>query len=369
MDQTTLFDRLAGQLHRLSILTRTDPTVAGRLLADLLGPAGARPLDRAPAWPSGIADDHTPVEFSLAFHAGTPPTLRILAEAPADVLTPAAHLAAGHAFVRAQADRLTLSLAAFDRVRHLFMPNDPRAAFTLWHSLVFARRPELKVYFNPEIRGTDRATELVQEGLGLLGLAASYPALVDRMRDRALAGVDRLAFFALDLHDGPHARVKLYLAHHDATADDMVHAAAAVKDVDPGELREFCRIAGDGVDVFAGLPLIGSYTFTAGATYPVGYSLYVPIRGYVTDDGEAYERVAAVLRRYRFDISYLDQALAAVTSRRLRDGVGLLAHVSLRLGPPRPGVTVYLSAEAYRVQPPGAAAMPTRIVEPSRSES
>jgi hypothetical protein len=32
--------------------------------------------------------------------------------------------------------------------------------------------------------------------------------------------------------------------------------------------------------------------------------------------------------------------------------------VSLRLGPPRPGVTVYLSAEAYHVTPPRSVWVP-----------
>ena len=56
--------------------------------------------------------------------------------------------------------------------------------------------------------------------------------------------------------------------------------------------------------------------------------------------------------RYGFGTAELfDRVLAAVTPRPLRAGAGLIAHVSLRLGPPRPGMTVYLSAEAYEVSP------------------
>ena len=59
-----------------------------------------------------------------------------------------------------------------------------------------------------------------------------------------------------------------------------------------------------------------------------------------------------LLSRYGFDhAADLDRAIAAVTRRPLHDGVGLIAHVSLRLGRPRPGLTVYLSAEAYGVAP------------------
>ena len=77
----------------------------------------------------------------------------------------------------------------------------------------------------------------------------------------------------------------------------------------------------------------------------------MPIRDYVADDEEARDRVVALLERYGFGNAEFDRVLAAVTPRPLRAGVGLIAHVSLRLGPPRPGMTVYLSAEAYEVRP------------------
>lgn len=357
---TSLHSHLIEQLTGLCSVTGADPATAGRLLADLLGPAGTRPVGQPPGWPSGIADDHTPVEYSLAFHPGGPATLRILAEAAAAEPTAAAHLAAALAFVRTQAGRHGLTMSSFDQVYELFAPAEPHSDFTIWQSLVFppGRGAEFKVYLNPEVNGVDRAPELVRTALDRLGLGAAYRTLIEHsVRPGELGRADRLAFFALDLHDGPHARVKLYLTHHDATADDMVRAAGAVTHIDPGELREFCRIAGGHTGRFANLPLIGSYTFTAGVDVPVGYSLYVPIRGYVDHDGEARQRVVALLHRYGMDAGVLDRAIAAVTARPLADGVGLIAHVSLRLGLPRPGVTVYLSAEAYQVQPPGPARM------------
>jgi hypothetical protein len=355
MSQTSLFDHLKVQLHGLCAVTDADPDVAERLLGDLLGDAGTALRDRPPRWASGVSDDHTPMEYSLAFHRGEGPTLRVLAEALAVRPTLEAHLAAGQAFVRTQAARHGLALDSFDRVRDLFTPIRPQHTFTVWQSLVFSlgRGPEFKVYFNPEISGTEQAPALVRTALERLGLGASYQTLIKHSaRAGELGRADRLAFFALDLHGGAHARVKVYVARHDATADDMVRAAEAVRNVDAGELLDFCRIAGGGTSRFATLPLVGSYTFTTSTDEPVGYSLYVPIRGYVSDDEQAHDRVAAVLRRYGFATAGLDRAIAAVTGRPLRDGVGLLAHVSLRLGAPRPGVTVYLSAEAYRVRPP-----------------
>ncbi|ROT33018.1 tryptophanase [Micromonospora sp. HM5-17] len=357
----SLVEHLSGQLAGLCRVAGTDPELPLELLADILGPAASRPLSEPPVWPSNVADDHTPVEFSVAFNRDEPPTLRILAEALGSPPGAAANLAAAYEFVERQARRFGLPTGRLDSLRELFATDHPQGEFALWHSLVFrhGRRPEFKVYLNPEVKGVAMAPELVKAALGRLGLGASYQALLDHgVRPGELGRRDRLAFFALDLHDAPHARVKLYLSHHDAQVRDVIRAAGLVDGIDPAELAEFCAVAGGPANVFDRRPLVSSYTFTGGADRPVGYSLYVPIRSYVADDEEARDRVATLLTRYGFDSSQLDRAIAALTSRPLRDGVGLLAHVSLRLGPPRPGVTVYLSAEAYRVLPPRPRSVP-----------
>ncbi|WP_246002006.1 tryptophan dimethylallyltransferase family protein [Allorhizocola rhizosphaerae] len=329
-------------------------------MSDLLGPHGSRPLSEPPAWLSNVADDHTPVEFSLAYSQGEPPALRLLGEALGSPPGPQTNMSAGEEFIDAHTGRLGLSTARLDLVRDLFATDHPQGTFGLWCSLVFrrARRPELKIYLNPEVKGVQRAPHLVGEALHRLGLAKSYQTMLDHaVRPDELGRNDRLSFFALDLHDGPQARVKLYLSHHHAEIRDVVRAAGIVDGVDPTELAEFCAAAG-GANRFDSLPLVGSYTLTEGADAPVGYSIYVPIRGYVNDDREARDRVVALLARHGFDSATFDQAVAAVTQRSLRDGVGLIAHVSLRLGPPRPGVTVYLSAEAYQVKPPRPLQLP-----------
>ncbi|MFJ6198974.1 tryptophan dimethylallyltransferase family protein [Micromonospora sp. NPDC092111] len=355
MGEVSLADHVGGQLRRLCEVARTDPAGPLELLRDLLGSAGPRPLSAPPTWPSNIADDHTPVEFSLAFNEAEPPTLRILGETLGTPPGGPANMSATQRFLDTQARRAGLSTSRLDSVRDLFATEDPQGAFGLWCSLVFrsGRRPEFKVYLNPELNGVERAPALVSEALRRLGLGTSYQAMLDHgIRPGELGRRDRLTFFALDLLDGPQARVKLYLTHHDADGWDVIRAASVVDDADPTAIAEFCALAGGGRSRFDGLPLVGSYTLTEGADRPVGYSIYVPIRGYVDDDEQARDRVATVLARYGFDSTELDRALDAVAHRPLRDGVGLIPHVSLRLGAPRPGVTVYLSAEAYQVSPP-----------------
>lgn len=356
MEDPPLSQFLDKQLHDLCEMVGLDPRSASALLADLLGPVGSRPVSQPPAWPSGVADDHTPVEFSVAFNENERPIVRILGESLAAAPSPATNMAAAYEFVARQAARFGLSTAQFDQVRDVFATESPVGGFALWHSLVFRqqRRPEFKVYFNPELTGVARAPGLVAEAMSRLGLSRAHEATLTRaIRPRELGRADRLTFFALDLHDGPHARVKLYVSHHDAEIRDVAHAAGVVNGIDTDELADFCLTAG-GQKTFADRPLVGSYTFLSGSDgeRPAGYSLYVPIRSYVSDDAEARDRVGTLMERYGFDVHELDRIIAALAGRPLDDGVGLIAHVSLRLGPPRPGITVYLSAEAYRVAPP-----------------
>ncbi|MCY1136813.1 tryptophan dimethylallyltransferase family protein [Actinoplanes sp. Pm04-4] len=383
MRHFSVLQHLAGQLNPLCRVLDLDPAVPLDLLAGLLGPHGARSLADPPAWLSDIADDHSPVEFSVAFNDHEPPALRILAEVPGIAPGLGSNTQAAYAFLAANADRFGLATTRLDAIRNLFTAASPTSSaptwpgsaaptltksaattpggsFALWCSLVFrhGRDPEFKVYFNPEVAGISRAPELVEEALGTLGLRDAYRMMLARsIRPGELGRRDRLSFFALDLHDGPQARVKLYVSHYDADPADAARAAAVVPGVDPDEVADFCRSAG-GPGPFDRRPLVGSYTLAGGAAQPVGYSVYVPIRDYVDDDLEARDRAAALVAHHGFSPALLHRCVAAVSRRPLGAGVGLIAHVSLRLGPPRPGVTVYLSAEAYDVTPPRSVWVP-----------
>jgi DMATS type aromatic prenyltransferase len=329
------------------------------LLSESLGPGGYRPLSTTPAWASGVADDNTPFEFSTAFAAGEPTTVRVLVEPTALDPSPMANMDAAVDVLESLARRHDLPLDRFDAVRDLFLPSDPRGEFSLWFSLVFRKDvpPAIKVYLNPEVRGQAEAPLLVGEGLARLGYGAGHATIVEHARRRD-EGLDRYSFFALDLNDSPGARVKVYLSHQDATAEDAATAARGARDVDADSVHDFCVMSGGQPGPYAERPLVSSYTFLPGdVDRPRGFSLYMPVRTYVTDDVEARERVLAVLDHHRVDPTPFEDALATVARRPLADGVGLIAHVSLRAGAPRPGVTVYLSSEAYDKASPRVATL------------
>lgn len=348
---SSLYEHASGQLSRLcTVAGGIDPSVALAVLADVLGPGGSRNR-QPPLWPSGISDDHSPIEYSMAIDAGRPPTLRLLGESIAPDPGMVANIGATLDQIDAWTVPYGLALDRFAQVRDLYLPDRPEGVFGLWYSVVFssATTPNIKVYLDPNARGAARASELIAGGLDRVKLGAAYPVLAEHAIRRA---DDRFVIFALDLYDRPSARVKVYAGHFGATGEEPARAAQATPGIDADEIVEFCALAG-GPGPFVKRPLYSSYSFVEGdVDRPSGYSVYVPIRDRVRDDAEARERVLAVLDRYGLDGSVLDPAIAALTDRRLTDGVGLISWVTLRLGGDTPGVTVYLSSEAYAVTPP-----------------
>lgn len=356
----SLHDFAIGQLRNLlrAVGLAGSANTATELLGEALGPGSRVPLSAVPHWPSFVADDHSPVEFSVALAQNERPAVRMIVESLAEEPGRQANLAAALGVLDRLADRYDLRLGQFDRVRDLFLPDDPQGAFAFWYSLIVqpSGAPAVKVYLNPETRGRDSSTGLVAEALARLGLDSAFPVVAEHGLRRE--GLDRFSFFALDLTDENRARVKTYVSHDDAMIADVVRAAAATPDVDPVLLADVCELARGGDGPFSGRPLMSSYTFLSGDTdRPSGYSLYIPVRDYVQDDLEACERVLAIMARCGLDTTPFVMALASLVRRPLGDGAGLIAHVSLRLGLPKPGVSVYLSSEAYDVTPPRTTAL------------
>lgn len=350
-----LYEHIDGQLRMLCDAVGVPPEAPLAGVRALLDPIGERPLAEPPLWPTDVSDDHTPVEFSIACDVDKPPTLRVLGERLARRPSRRANLQAAEQLIDTLAARFDLALDRWHQVRRVFLGGEPRADFAIWFSMVFRQvASELKVYLNPDVQGRGRAPQLVADALRRLGLGDAYlTTLAHGVRRGQLNDLDRFAFFALDLHARPHARVKLYLAHHAVDGDDLVRAARAVAGVDDGAVRDLLRLTGC-TGTLTRRPAVSGYTFVDGDTdRPSGYSLYLPIRDYVDDDEQARRLVLAVFDRFGLDTAVADRAIDAVARRPLRSGVGLIAHVSLRLAADRvPGATVYLSSEAYRVAPP-----------------
>ncbi|MFG2874168.1 tryptophan dimethylallyltransferase family protein [Streptomyces sp. NPDC048337] len=356
-------------------LTGADSAAYARTVLAALGPVAQRSLDLPPPDDSFLSDDHTPVEFSLALVPDADPTLRVLLEPGCGAGSLEENGRTGLRVVREMAQRWGFSTQRLDELEDLFFPPNPEGPLALWCALelVPGGVPRVKVYLNPAASGQERSAATVREALRRLGHHQALSALPEG---------DRHLFFALDLGDWEEPRVKVYLAHHDLSATEAAglsrvgdgsggpaqaeikrffHAAAG-HDTDVADIE-----AGDGQEQRLGRrPVQSCHAFTETATgRPSGFTLYIPVRDYAPHDGEVLDRAVAVLGRYGVDPAPLVRSLAAATSRRPEDGVGLIAYLGLahQQGRP-PRVTAYISSEAYEVKPP--AAVPSQRRAPVR---
>ncbi|MEU8347387.1 Tryptophan dimethylallyltransferase [Actinomadura meyerae] len=340
-------ERAQRQMAALCEASGTGGDAARSLLGTALEPLARLSLLDPPPARSFVSDDHSPVEFSLAFTPGAAPVPRVLLE-PGCTDDMARSGRVGLRTAERLAVRGVLSCARLHALSDLFFPAAPHGPFALWLALEFpAGRPRAKVYLNPAADGPGRAADAVAEALARLGYGDAFAGL-RRCADRP----EDFLFFALDLGDWPAPRVKVYVRHRDFSPAEAAAVSRAMPGGHPGRVAEF-------IDLVAAerrlrrRPLISCFSFTRARTgRPSGYSVHVPVRDYVQDDRQARDRAADALRRYGIDERPLDRALAGLTSRPLDAGVGLISYLTLAQAdrcPPR--VTAYLSSEAYRVQP------------------
>ncbi|MHA6800306.1 tryptophan dimethylallyltransferase family protein [Bounagaea algeriensis] len=344
----TLQEFTCAQLRGLCRSYDIPPHEPERLVTRLLGPVADRPVQQPPAWPSDVADDATPLEFSVAFDGGGRRKLRVLGETIAEAPSVTANTRAAEQFIDTIHERDGVALDKLHAVQDLFRTDQPQGAFSWWYSMIFSPGgpPKFKVYFNPAVHGAEKAPALVEEALARLGLPQAHTTVHKHALRRF--GSDVIAFFAVDLDSDPQARVKLYVSHLSGTAEDAARAAEAVPGIEHERVHEFCAALGEDTAVFDGRPLVSSYSFVDGDTSaPSNYSLYVPVRDYVPDDAVARRRVIRALAPHGVDTAEIDDVISAVATRPLTDNRGLLAHVSLRMSPGDTGTTLYVSSEAY----------------------
>lgn len=333
----------------------------------LLGTAASRSAIDPPTYHSDVVDDHTPFEMSIAIGDGAP-ELRVLVE-PVDG-DPSlsgrwrAARAAGE-WLRAEHGA---DLTRLDRVADLFEPRHEHALLASWYAVGIRKggRPDVKAYFDLRARGGEHAVQLLEAALARLELAAAYPRV---LRDAARRGpaLDELVYFSLDLTGREGARVKVYLRHHHASAEDAERVVGRIGGVEAGDVRAFCDTILGGSGPYFARPLVSCWSFARGVE-PSGATLYAPIAYYVNDDGEAAERIRRWLAPHPDTCSLYDRALSAFARRPLDRGVGMHSYVSFKRDRGTPRSTVYFAPEVYSVFAPGTLAK-RMLPAPVRSRS
>lgn len=348
----------SGQLRRLGAvagLSAADVETYAHVLTESLGPVSERPLNLPPPTRTFLSDDHTPVEFSLSFHTGAAPSLRVLVEPGCGADSLARNGRVGLRTIRTMAQRWHFATDPLDELQDLFLPPSPQGPLALWCALELRPGgvPKVKVYLNPAASGAENAAATVREALHRLGHRRAFAALPE---------ADGYPFVALDLGDWEEPRVKVYLRHDGLTALRAGRLSRMDPSPGPAAIEEFFLTAAGGAGRhttrLSRRPGLSCHSFTeTGTARPSGFTLHVPVRDYARHDGEALARAASVLRRHGLDAAVLPRALAALTQRRPEDGVGLIAYLALAHQQDRPPrVTAYLSCEAYAVRPPVAQA-------------
>jgi hypothetical protein len=312
---------------------------------------GQRRIGTTPPWLSDITDDHTPYEFSVALE-GEFPEVRFLIESQNNPTTLQTSWEDGLALNDRLNQEFGVPLDRFNLVKDLFEPRNPAARYSLWHAfgLKTGNKPAVKVYLNPQARGPENSRALVKEALERLGFANAWRFLSEVAMRRGTK--DQLIYFSLDLSANRAARIKIYIAHQDATADDVEAIMSQTKEYVPGEAYAYYKkmLGSDGgFQVPRSTQTCLAFTSDDDVS-PYHVTLYVPVRCYAKHDQEAMERIKSVLEPSRYTV--LEKAVKALARRPLDAGVGLVQWASMRREAGKMRMTFYVASEAYSTSAP-----------------
>lgn len=320
-----------------------------RLFEQTVLPWGDQVIGDRPRYPSCVADDSAPFEFCAAFSEG-PPELQFYVEVLAEPPGLRANMLAGCRLLEQLAATLGGSLTRLRAVEDLLLPLAPQGPFTVWVGVSCSgeRRPQLKVYLNPQVQGAAASQGLVGAAMERLGFAEAWSAFEPRLE---LSGArrDELAILSLDLSGEPYDRVKLYVRHHGATVEDVQSFVrddpACAADVE----RFFAAVAPDRGPFREKPPITEASFIDVHRPGPSSFTLEFPVGKYAATDEEAACRIAACLSAFHLPSERYWLAARAFATRALSAGNGLHAHVTLRRQRNRPRVGVYFASEAYRI--------------------
>jgi DMATS type aromatic prenyltransferase len=314
---------------------------------------GDKKVGDTSGWMSDVSDDGAPFEFSIALDPDKV-ELRVLVEAQGSEATLQSNWQAGLELNQQLAALYNVSLDRFAQIDDLYSPTNAAAKFSMWHAVCFYpdKEPAFKLYLNPHSQSPSKAAAIVEESMVRLGFTHAWPTLAETAAQRG-PDKDEFVYFSLDLAAHNHARVKVYLRHHDATPTELESALSAARSYVPGDAIEFCQAMAPEQNSFSAKPVITAFSWVEGDNItPSTGTLHLPISNYATDDEVVCDRLDLYFIQYGFPISTYHAAIEALAVRRLDAGVGMHSYTSLRREPQK-RVTIYLNPELLVVRPPG----------------
>jgi hypothetical protein len=316
-----------------------------RTLRALLPPWAHERIGSAPAQPSYVADDGFPAEMSVNW-SGSHPELRVLFDSLGhDVVPPR------------ESGSVTRRL---ERVHETFTPRGGRPSpAPLWHSIAWRPPSRLvhKTYFGLYEWPHAHREAAVTEAMGRLGMATAWDDA--RRRVEAVEGEREIEFFAVDLADEAHARVKIYYRHHGAGVTEVNRiASVALRHDAEGAGVAFRTLTGDRDD--AGEAALTCLAFRSGLDRAAESTTYLRLPDLASGDEEAVERTAALLHREGVDPGRFRLVAAALAPGPPSGGRGILELVSYRAAGRRGDVTTYFRFPVYE---PGVPLSPVDLAQ------
>ncbi|HEY3493460.1 MAG TPA: tryptophan dimethylallyltransferase family protein, partial [Polyangiaceae bacterium] len=301
-----LIDYTSARLRVLCTAARfgAETDAAVETFQKLISPWADCPRSEPRGWFSEVSDDNTPIEFSVAM-AGDRVDVRVLFEPQAARPVLHDYRDAALSFQARLEREFGASLQRFRQVEDLFVPEDMQGPFAIWSSAVFSPRkaPSFKAYLNPQARGIEHSHALVREGLERLGFSRAWINLESTVLRRG-PELDELKYFALDLSDDAEARVKVYVRHHAASAEDLEFASSIADGYIENETLDFVRaMRGSDERLVQRAPFTCSSFVGSAAEYPAATTVYVPVCAYTHDDAAGLERVRSYMQRQGLDSS------------------------------------------------------------------
>ncbi len=313
---------------------------------------GDRKIGEHAGWQSDVSDDFTPFEFSIAFKEGRA-ELRVLIEAQGSEPNLQSNWQAGLNLNQSLAERYNISLDRFEKIEDLFVPTNPIAKFSVWHTACFAadKEPSFKIYLNPQAKGASLAAAVVEESLVRLDFDRAWSTLAQTAAQRG-PDKDEFVYFSLDLDADDRSRVKTYLRHIDATVDDLEKALSAAGNYVAGAATEFCQAMVAEQTTFSAKPAITCFAFIEGdGAIPSNGTIYIPISNYANNDLVVRERVDGYFSQYGLPVRMYYSAIQAFAVRPLIEGVGMHSYIALCPGQQHRRVSIYLNPEVNAVRP------------------
>lgn len=324
-----------------------------------------------PRWyPSILSDDHAPFELSAGF-SREETEIQCYWEAQGEPPSMTSNMTTGLSVLQELAEHYDLSLTRWDSIKELFLPERPAGLFTILFGITWGRGrpPKFKIYLNPYVRGSAAMPSLMEETMARLGFQRAWAAECAQ-RERRGPKLDELMYLALDMSNGPEARVKVYRRHYQATVAQIGALAGIAGDSQPGDAERFYGLVAGHRGPFMSKPPITSLTFRAGdGDRPGSVTLEFPISSYVSDDRVASERIARCFAAYGLDPSRYFRAIDAIATRPLDQGNGIHAHITFRRVSGEPRLTVYFATEAYPVEALAWGAQPESVRSPGSLRS